>query len=240
VIALLLLLAAVALGAFAQGATGIGFGLLVAPVSALVLDPGEVVGTVARIGLVIDLVLVVRGRAIIDRRVLANYVACAVLAVPFGIAAVAVLPDTAVIVGVSLLTLAGAATLLVARPVPDRAVVAGRPAAQRVAGFAAGFMGVTSGMPGPPVAIEAARRHAPPAQARATLAALFVVVDSAAVAANPHAVPIATTALLAVVAAVGLLLAKRLAGGLDPAVVRRGLLALVVASALGALVRVLL
>lgn len=204
------------------------------------LDPGDVVGTVARIGLVIDVVLVLRGRAVIDRRVLGNYVAFALLALPFGIAAVLVLPDDAVIVGVSLLTLAGAATLLTARPVPDRAVVAGGPGAQRVAGFAAGFMGVTSGMPGPAVAIEAARRHAPPAQARATLAALFVVVDAAAVAANPRAVSLATTAGLAVVAAVGLLLAKRLAAGLDPAVVRRGLLVLVVASALGALVRVLL
>lgn len=233
----LLLVAAVIIGAFAQGATGIGFGLVVAPICALVLDPGDVVGTVARLGLVVDVGLVVQGRSHVDVRVSRNYLVPALLAVPCAVFVVGVVTDTTIVVAVSVLTLVGAMTLLLARPVPPEAVVSGSATLQYVAGFAAGFMGVTAGMPGPPVAVEASRRHASPAQTRATLAVLFVVVDAAATIANPRSVPLLTTAALAIAAVVGLAAGCRAAVRLHGPALQRVLGALIVASALAALVR---
>lgn len=234
-----LLLLAVVLGAFAQGATGIGFGLLCAPVAALVLDPADVVGTVARVALVVDVALVLGGRASVDGRVLRNYALPAIAAVPLAVATLAVVPDTAVVVAVSVLTLAGATALLGARAVPDAVVLAAPAGPQLAAGFLAGFMGVTSGMPGPPVALEAARRHAPPAQARATLAVLFLCIDGIAAVANPTSVSGTALALLAAASLVGLLAAARWARAVDVVLLRRALVVLIVVSSLAAIARAL-
>ena len=231
------LVVAVGLGALAQGATGIGFALLAAPACALVLDPDQVVGTVARVGLLVDLSLVVQGRASVDRRIVWNYLWPAMVAVPFAVLAAATVPDGLLVVGVAVLTLVGAATLLGARVLPPQEVVAGGRTPQLVAGFAAGFMGVTTGMSGPPLAVESARRHASPAQTRATLAVLFVAVDVAAIVANPVGPPLATTAILVLAAGCGLLAARRVAGRLDGPHLQRALGLLVVAGALALLVR---
>ena len=59
---------AVATGALAQATTGIGFTLVVVPAAALLLDAGDVLGTVARLGLLVDLVVLWQGRRSFDAR----------------------------------------------------------------------------------------------------------------------------------------------------------------------------
>src|SRR3546814_10877338 len=49
------------------------------------------------------------------------------------------------------------------------------------AGMASSAMGVTAGMAGPPVALQALRSGRPVTESRATLAAFFLVIDLAAV-----------------------------------------------------------
>lgn len=231
---------AVVAGAVAQGTTGVGFTLVVAPVCAIVLAPSLVIGTIARVALVVDVALVVQGRRLVDLRLVGKYLGPALAAVPFAVVAASVIPAPALVAGVGLATLAGgiaifaAATPSVGPGVPDQAAL------PIVAGFAAGFMGVTTGMSGPPVAIESARRHVPAGQSRATLAVLFTVVDFAAVVANREAVGFGFTAVLVGAAAAGLVAARHLARRMSGRGTRRALATVVVAGALVALARLAL
>lgn len=234
---LLVLVVAFALGGFAQGATGIGFALVSAPVCAIVLEPDEVVGTVVRLALVMDLALVARGWRSVDVRTAGTYLVAALVAAPFALVAVAVTPDGLLVVGLALLTLAGALALLLAGPLQPGAVAAPSVRPQVLAGFTAGFMGVTTGMPGPPVALESARRHVSPARTRATLAVFFACVDLVASVANPRTLRLGPMVVLALAAVVGLLVAGRVAGDLDAARARRLIGSVVVVSAVAALVR---
>src|SRR3546814_6349922 len=54
------------------------------------------------------------------------------------------------------------------------------------AGMASSAMGVTAGMAGPPVALQALRSGRPVTESRATLAAFFLVIDLAAVRSEEH------------------------------------------------------
>ena len=236
-IPLLVLVAAFAVGGFAQGATGIGFALVSAPVCAVVLDPDEVVGTVVRLALVMDVTLAVRAWRAIDVRVASTYLAAALVATPFAVVAAAVAPAGLLVVGLAVLTLVGAAALLVATPLRAGAVAAPSLGPQVVAGFASGFMGVTTGMPGPPVALESARRHVSPARTRATLAVFFACVDLVASIANPHSLRAGPMVVLGVAGVLGLLVAGPVARHIDPVRARRLVAAVVIASALVALVR---
>jgi uncharacterized membrane protein YfcA len=228
----MLLVLAVATGALAQATTGIGFTLLVVPAAALFLDAGDVVGTVARLGLVVDLAVVWQGRRGLDLRLAGRYLGPAAAAVPVALLASAVVPERGLVLAAAGATLVGGVLLL--RP---EVVGAGRPVG---AGFASGFLGVTIGMPGPPVALDTARQGLSPEATRASLAAFFVAVDLAAAAVHPAAAGAATTAVLVLAAAVGLVGGHHLARRVDGGEVRRGIAALVVAGALAALARVAL
>ena len=234
---LLVLAGAFAMGGFAQGSTGIGFALVSAPVCAVILQPEDVVGTVVRLALVMDLVLALRERRSADLRVVRTYVVAALVATPFAVAVASVAPARALVVGLSLLTLAGALALLRAAPLGAGAAPAPTIRPQVLAGFAAGFMGVTTGMPGPPVALESARRHVSPARTRATLAVFFACVDLVASVANPRSLQLGPMVLLAMASAGGLVAAGRVAADVDPVRARRLVAALVIASASIALLR---
>ena len=228
----MLLMLAVATGAVAQATTGIGFTLLVVPACALLLDAGDVLGTVARLGLLVDLAVVYQGRHALDLRLAGRYLVPAALAVPVALVASALVPERGLVVAAATVTLAGGILLLR----PD-AIGRGRPVA---AGFASGFLGVTVGMSGPPVALDTARQGLSADATRASLAAFFAVVDLTAALVHPTAAGAGITALLAAAAVVGLLAGHHLARRVAGDEVRRGIAVLVVAGALAALARVAL
>ncbi|MCU1485760.1 MAG: hypothetical protein JWN67_2506 [Actinomycetia bacterium] len=228
----MLLVLAVATGALAQATTGIGFTLLVVPACALFLDAGDVLGTVARLGLLVDLAVVWHGRRALDLGMAGRYLLPAGAAVPVALVASALVPERGLVVVAATVTLAGG--LLLLRP---DAVGRGRPVA---AGFASGFLGVTIGMPGPPVALDTARQGLSPEATRASLAAFFAVVDVTAAVVHPAAAGIGVTALLLAGATVGLLAGHHVAHRVPGHEVRRGIAVLVVAGALAALARVAL
>ena len=239
VLPLVLLVVGVAAGAVAQGTSGIGFALLAAPACALVLPTDEVVGTVVRLGLLVDLAIVVAARRDVHVGLVGRYLAASALAVPLALPALTRVDNDVLVLGAALLALLGAAA--VARGARRVTSVDTAPSGPLpyVAGFAAGFFGITTGMSGPPVAVEATRRGLSPATTRTSLAAYFAVVDATSSVLNPTTVDLPLLATLAVAAAGGLLLGRRLAGRVPDERVRHAVVVLVGASAIAAIVRVL-
>lgn len=237
VLPLLLLVVAVAAGAVAQGTSGIGFALVAAPACALVLPSDEVVGTVVRLALLVDVAILVQARTHLQLGLVGRYLAASALAVPLAVAASSSVENDVLVVGAAVLALLGAAAVLRGgRPT----AVAGPPSGPLpyLAGFAAGFFGITTGMSGPPVAVEATRRGLSPAATRGSLAAYFAVVDATSSVLNPRALSPGRLILLAAVVGGGLLLGRRIAGRVPDERVRIAVVVLVVASALAAILRV--
>lgn len=232
------LLLAVAGGAFAQGATGIGFALVAAPACALALDSAQVMGTVARLAITVDVVLAIRDLRQIDFRVIGNYLWSAPLALPLAIVVSAVLPAPVLITGTALGTLFFVALVMRPRPSSTRPSSAGTATTRQVvAGFASGFMGVTTGLSGPPVALEVIRTRRPVVRSRATLALFFAVIDITAAFAHPRAVALGTLLPMVGALIVGLGAGRRLADIVNERLLRLGLAAIVAITALGAIAR---
>jgi uncharacterized membrane protein YfcA len=237
---LLLLVAAVGLAAATQGATGVGFTLVAAPCCALLLQGPDVIGTVARLALVVDVVLVVRHRRELDVHTARTYLWAAAAAVPIAVVAGIVLSSQLLVLGAATVTLAGAGALMILTRRPEGAGVpatVGGPAPRVAAGFAAGFLGVTTGLSGPPVALDAARQRMPAARTRGTLALFFAAVDFLAIVVHRSAVAWQPTALLLVPLALGLLAGQRAVGAVSEGKLRVAMLTLVCAAALGAIAR---
>lgn len=249
-LSLVLLLAAVAVGAFAQRTTGIGFTLLAGPACALALEPDHALGTLVRLAIVSDLLVLLADRSGLDVRELRRFLWPAALAFPLALLAANALPATALVAGAAIATIVAALALQrstsLARRHPATAgagpvvpvVPVVHPSTTNVAGFAAGFFGVTTGMAGPPLALHASVSGRPLAASRATMTMFFLAVDLVALAAHPTAArPGVTLPLLGAVvagAAIGAPAARRL----PEAQLRRAIPPLVLAGACTALVRV--
>jgi uncharacterized protein len=235
--ATVLLVLAVAFGAFAQGATGIGFTLVAAPACALALDASDVIGTVARLAVVVDVALVAGGVRHVDVRVAARYLWFALPAVPIAVVVASVVAAEVLVVAAATTTLACVLLMTRARAVAPAAPRMAGPSQQAVAGFASGFMGVTTGMSGPPVALESIYARRPVLRNRATLALFFLVIDTAAVLTHPDA--IRGSAMIPLVAAllVGLLVGRRITTLVSEHAIRQSVAAVVAMSAVAAVVR---
>ena len=228
---------AVMVGAGSQRATGIGFGLVVAPACALVLSGGDVVGTVVRLSLLADVLVFLGDRAHIDWRQLVRYAWPAALALPFAWLTTRAVSPPILIGSATLATLAVAT--VVARPSrwrtrTERADRVGG----SIAGFASGFMGVTTGLSGPPLALHASSGTRSMAANRSTMALFFLVVDFVAILVHPHAVGTPVLGLLVVTLAIGILGGRALVGRVSEHSLRRAVLAIVAISAVAALVGV--
>lgn len=258
------MMAAVLVGGFAQSVTGFGFALVVAPACALALPGALVVGTVARLAVAVDALVLAGSHRNVDRAGVTRLVAPGLCAVPVGLFLTHVVPvSTLVVVGaVATLVVAAAITArtgasswhhLTRSPAgsvgpPTAPPAAACPAGARRSagkgsavgvGFLAGVLGLTSGLSGPPVALHAMLGGRPLAASRGTMAAFFLVVDVSAVLIHPEAASVVKMLVLSAAGLVGILAGGWARGRLDDAVVRLAVVGLVMACASGAMIHCL-
>ncbi|MFE5538437.1 sulfite exporter TauE/SafE family protein [Streptomyces sp. NPDC056492] len=160
----------VALAAFVQGSSGLGFALIVAPVAGI-LDPGLLPVFVLASMIPLNLYVAWRERAALDLRGAGWITAARLAATPGGLALLWLIPDRSLGLFVGAATVLAAAVSLAA-PVftPGRAAYVG-------AGAVTGLTETATGVGGPPLALV--YQHRPPAELRATVAVCFLIGEVA-------------------------------------------------------------
>jgi len=167
-------LALVAFGATAQGVVGLGLNLLAVPLVAII-DPGAVPGAFVLMGVPLSLAIAVRERHEIDRAGLRWVIAMRVPGTVVGVVIVSLVSQSALLVAVGIAIVLGVALLRFRAPAEIT------PGEASAAGFAAGVMGTTAAVDGPPLALLY-QHHAGP-RLRATLAVAFIVGSAMSAAA---------------------------------------------------------
>jgi uncharacterized protein len=168
-----MLLAALAalVGAAVQSATGFGFALVLSPALFAVMEPAEAVTALLLLGAALNLlVLCDAGRA--RWHVLPPVLLAALPGLAVGVALLSVLSKEALQVGVGLAVICAAAWQLRHRAASQRV-----PAA--AAGFVSGALTTSISISGPPLVLWLEARDLRPAEFRATLAALFLALNTA-------------------------------------------------------------
>ncbi|MFF4713473.1 TSUP family transporter [Streptomyces eurythermus] len=163
----------VAVAAFVQGSSGLGFALIVAPVAGM-LDPHLVPVFVLASMIPLNLYVAWRERASLDLRGAGWITAARLAATPAGLAVLWMIPERGlgVFVGVSTV-LAAVVSLAAPAFTPGRAAYVG-------AGAVTGLTETATGVGGPPLALV--YQHRPPAELRSTVAACFLVGEVASLA----------------------------------------------------------
>ncbi|MGW7432442.1 TSUP family transporter [Streptomyces sp. NPDC054861] len=163
----------VAVAAFVQGTSGLGFALIVAPVAGI-LDPGLLPVFVLASMIPLNVYVAWRERASLDLRGAGWITTARLAATPAGLALLWLIPDR------SLGLFVGGATVLAA--VVSLAAPAFTPgrAAYLGAGAVTGLTETATGVGGPPLALV--YQHRPPAELRSTVAACFLVGEVASLA----------------------------------------------------------
>ncbi|MFF4297025.1 TSUP family transporter [Streptomyces vinaceus] len=160
----------VALAAFVQGSSGLGFALIVAPVAGI-LDPGLLPVFVLASMIPLNLYVAWRERAALDLRGAGWITAARLAATPGGLALLWLIPDRSIGLFVGIATVLAAVVSLAAP-----AFTPGR-AAYVAAGAVTGLTETATGVGGPPLALV--YQHRPPAELRATVAVCFLVGEVA-------------------------------------------------------------
>ncbi|TQN33456.1 hypothetical protein FHX37_3475 [Haloactinospora alba] len=164
--ALLLLAAVVAVAAFVQGASGLGFALIVAPVAGL-LNPGLLPVMLLAAMIPLNLYIMLRERGALDLRGAAWISVARIAATPGGSLLLLVIPERHLGMVVGLATvLAALASVAAPAFTPGRGAYMG-------AGVITGLTETTTGVGGPPLALV--YQHRPPSELRATVALCFLV-----------------------------------------------------------------
>ncbi|MGW8742269.1 sulfite exporter TauE/SafE family protein [Streptomyces sp. NPDC055794] len=163
----------VAVAAFVQGSSGLGFALVVAPVAGF-LAPGLVPVFVLAAMIPLNLYVAWRERASLDLRGAGWITGARLAATPAGLALLWLIPERSLGVFVGAATVL-AAVVSLAAPVftPGRAAYLG-------AGAVTGLTETATGVGGPPLALV--YQHRSPAELRSTVAACFLVGEVASLA----------------------------------------------------------
>ena len=153
-----------------QATGGFGFALLAAPALLTVLEPDQTVSVLTLLGVLVSgwLLRPRERRALVHRKETRRLALFALPGLPLGLLALETLPTDALRVLVGLAVLAGVAAQLGATP---RALPA--PAA----GLLSGALTLATGANGPPLVLRLVAIEMTPSERRATLAALFVLLD---------------------------------------------------------------
>ncbi|WP_418960136.1 TSUP family transporter [Streptomyces tritici] len=163
----------VAVAAFVQGSSGLGFALIVAPVAGI-LDPGLVPVFVLASMIPLNAYVAWRERASLDLRGAGWITAARLAATPAGLALLWLIPERSLGVFVGVATvLAAVASLAAPAFTPGRAAYVG-------AGAVTGLTETATGVGGPPLALV--YQHRSPAELRSTVAACFLVGEVASLA----------------------------------------------------------
>jgi uncharacterized membrane protein YfcA len=158
--------AVVFIGAAVQGSIGIGLGLISAPVLAIV-DPAFIPATITIAVLPLTVLIAWADREHVRRGDAGLAVLGRLPGVVVGALIVAAISETVLSVLVGLSVLIAVAASLTTRKIPlNTGTLLG-------AGAASGFMGTTTGVGGPPMALT--YQHSDPATMRATISAFFFV-----------------------------------------------------------------
>jgi uncharacterized membrane protein YfcA len=233
---LLALVAAVTVAAAVQTVSGFGFALVAAPALVALTDPLTAVSTLGVLGVIVSIVTLAAGRRRpkIDRRESAGLVAWALPALPLGAWLVTAVPEDAMRAAVGMLVLVALALRAAA---PD--VQSGRRVWSRsAAGLVSGAMTTSTALNGPPLVLHLTGARLEPRAVRDTLAALFVVLGIAGLAAlallSELRLPDDAAALLPAVVAGGLV-GHRVHDRMSDRARSRAITAVLVASALTAI-----
>ncbi|WP_327281535.1 sulfite exporter TauE/SafE family protein [Streptomyces sp. NBC_01205] len=160
----------VALAAFVQGSSGLGFALIVAPVAGI-LDPGLLPVFVLASMIPLNLYVAWRERAALDLRGAGWITGARLAATPGGLALLWLIPDRSIGLFVGAATVLAAAVSLAAPAfTPGRAAYVG-------AGAVTGLTETATGVGGPPLALV--YQHRPAAELRATVAVCFLIGEVA-------------------------------------------------------------
>ncbi|MFC5183806.1 TSUP family transporter [Actinomadura harenae] len=217
--------AAVAVGAFAQAATGMGFSLVAAPALIAAFGPHRGVPAVLVLAVLASLLPLSRDWRHARPRDAGSLLVPTLLATPVvawllsGVdtRVVAVAAGCGVLLGVALLARGLRSSFLL------------RPAGAWLTGLGSAGLNVIGGVGGPPIGLYAANAGWPPRESRATLQVFFLVQNVATAAVLGFVLPPwPAVPALAVGAAIGMVLAPRM----PPAATRTGVL---VVSCVGAL-----
>jgi uncharacterized protein len=178
---LLALVAAVTVAAAVQTVSGFGFALVAAPALVALTDPLTAVSTLGVLGVIVSVVTLAAGRRRpeIDRREAAGLVAWALPALPLGAWLVTTVPEDAMRAAVGVLVLVALALRAAA---PD-AQPGRRGWSRSAAGLVSGAMTTSTALNGPPLVLHLTGARLEPRAVRDTLAALFVVLGIAGLAA---------------------------------------------------------
>lgn len=170
---LAVLAATVAVAAFVQGSSGLGFALIVAPVAGL-LAPGLLPGLVLAAMIPLNLYVAWRERASLDLRGAGWITAARLAATPGGLALLWLIPERSLGLFVGIATVLAVAVSLTAPAfTPGRVAYLG-------AGAVTGLTETATGVGGPPLALV--YQHRPPAELRSTVAVCFLIGELASLA----------------------------------------------------------
>ncbi|MFF1556382.1 sulfite exporter TauE/SafE family protein [Streptomyces sp. NPDC058279] len=170
---LALLAATVAVAAFVQGTSGLGFALIVAPVAGL-LDPGLLPVFVLASMIPLNAYVAWRERDSLDLRGAGWITGARLAATPLGLVLLWAIPDDRLGLFVGAATVLAALVSLAAPAfTPGRGAYLG-------AGLITGLTETATGVGGPPLALV--YQHRPPAELRATIAVCFLVGEVASLA----------------------------------------------------------
>jgi uncharacterized membrane protein YfcA len=170
---LAILAVTVAIAAFVQGSSGLGFALIVAPVAGI-LDPALVPVFVLASMIPLNLYVAWRERSSLDLRGAGWITGARLAATPAGLAVLWLIPERSLGLFVGGATvLAAVASLTVPAFTPGRAAYVG-------AGAVTGLTETATGVGGPPLALV--YQHRPPAELRSTVAACFLIGEVASLA----------------------------------------------------------
>ncbi|MBT2439180.1 sulfite exporter TauE/SafE family protein [Streptomyces sp. ISL-36] len=167
---LIVLAITVAVAAFVQGSSGLGFALIVAPVAGI-LDPGLLPVFVLASMIPLNVYVAWRERASLDLRGAGWITAARLAATPGGLALLWLIPDRSLGLFVGIATVLAAVVSLAAPAfTPGRAAYLG-------AGAVTGLTETATGVGGPPLALV--YQHRPPAELRSTVATCFLIGEIA-------------------------------------------------------------
>ena len=240
----LVVLALAGVGAFVQGATGLGYGLVVAPALFAALEPRQALYAALCSAIVLNvLMLAGGGRPVVRRRRVVTALAWGVPGLVAGAAVVGRISraDLQVAVGIAVVV----AVLLRAWHPGVVAEGPRRSVARAVAGLSAGVLTTTISSNGPPLALWLDAEGVRAREMRDTLQVLFGAFNLAGLVAlafheQPDIHTVALTALILPPLVLGLIAGSRVAPRLAPATARWLALAVICATGAGSVLAGLL